>query len=72
MLKSRDELLAELAKCDIVCANCHRARTYAAFMAGTIRPQVKSLKLAMFKLTTLDPRPWDFGCNGDFAIIEKF
>lgn len=38
MLKPREELLAEIAKCDIVCANCHRARTYAAFMAGTIRP----------------------------------
>ncbi len=37
MLKPREELLAEIAKCDIVCANCHRARTYAAFMAGTIR-----------------------------------
>ena len=27
-LKSRERLLAELAKCDIVCANCHAARTY--------------------------------------------
>jgi hypothetical protein len=38
MLKPRDQLLAEIAKCDIVCSNCHQARTYAAFMAGTIRP----------------------------------
>lgn len=37
MLKPREQLLAEIAKCDIVCANCHRARTYASFMAGTIR-----------------------------------
>jgi formate-dependent nitrite reductase cytochrome c552 subunit len=26
-LKSRDQLLAEAAKCDVVCANCHRVRT---------------------------------------------
>lgn len=28
MLKSRGALLAEVAKCDIVCANCHAIRTY--------------------------------------------
>ncbi len=27
MLVSRERLLAEAAKCDIVCANCHRVRT---------------------------------------------
>ena len=26
--KSWDTLLAEITKCDIVCANCHRERTY--------------------------------------------
>lgn len=26
-LKSREELLAEVVKCDVVCANCHRLRT---------------------------------------------
>ncbi len=26
-LKSREELLAEAAKCDVVCVNCHRLRT---------------------------------------------
>ena len=38
LLKSRDALLAEIAKCDIVCANCHRVRTYEAFVAGLLRP----------------------------------
>jgi hypothetical protein len=28
MLMKRDRLLAEIAKCDIVCANCHSIRTY--------------------------------------------
>ena len=28
LLKSRELLLAEIAKCDIVCANCHAVRTY--------------------------------------------
>ena len=27
--KSRDEVLAEIAKCDLVCANCHAIRTFA-------------------------------------------
>lgn len=38
MLKSREQLLAEIAKCNIVCVNCHRARTYAAFITGALRP----------------------------------
>jgi hypothetical protein len=32
LLKSRAELLQELAKCDVVCANCHAIRTYAQEM----------------------------------------
>ncbi len=27
--RSRDEVLAEIAKCDLVCANCHTIRTFS-------------------------------------------
>lgn len=27
--RTRDEVLAEIAKCDLVCANCHAIRTFA-------------------------------------------
>ncbi|HYK97286.1 MAG TPA: hypothetical protein VEU77_02725 [Candidatus Acidoferrales bacterium] len=37
MLKNRAVLEAEVAKCDIVCANCHRMRTHRAFMRGELR-----------------------------------
>jgi hypothetical protein len=32
-LRSREKLIAEIEKCDIVCANCHALRTYASLMA---------------------------------------
>lgn len=38
LLKNRALLEAEVAKCDIVCVNCHRIRTHTAFMNGTMRP----------------------------------
>ena len=33
MLMSRSKLLAEREKCDVVCANCHAARTYRWLMS---------------------------------------
>jgi hypothetical protein len=32
LLMSRAKLLEEIAKCDIVCANCHAVRTYAQLL----------------------------------------
>ena len=37
MLMNRERLLAEIAKCDIVCANCHRIRTDSQRKRGILR-----------------------------------
>lgn len=37
LLKSREDLLAEIAKCDIVCTNRHRLRTAAQHADGTLQ-----------------------------------
>jgi len=34
LLRARSVILAEAAKCDIVCTNCHRVRTYERRMAA--------------------------------------
>src|SRR5436305_1960059 len=31
--RSKEKLQAEIEKCDLVCANCHRIRTYRRFIA---------------------------------------
>ncbi len=34
LMRGRSAILAEVAKCDIVCTNCHRVRTYERRMAA--------------------------------------
>jgi hypothetical protein len=36
LLKNRAVLEAEVAKCDVICANCHRIRTSAQYVAGVL------------------------------------
>jgi len=38
ILRNRGAVLEEVMKCDVVCANCHRLRTHAAFAVGDLRP----------------------------------
>lgn len=40
-LRRHATVLDEVAKCDIVCANCHRVRTFADFARGTLGPPVR-------------------------------
>jgi transposase len=41
--KSLDEVKAEIAKCDIVCANCHKNRTYWRKLKNGVYPATKEL-----------------------------
>lgn len=34
---SKERILAEIAKCDVVCANCHAKRTYYGMLDGTVK-----------------------------------
>lgn len=53
---SHKTLRDEIAKCDLVCANCHRIRTFAAMKKGLIRCKPKdSETLSLFDLLEGSP-----------------
>lgn len=45
MLMKRERLLTEVAKCDVVCANCHAVRTYALQAARSARRRADGMIL---------------------------
>lgn len=36
-IRSVESIMAEIAKCDVVCSNCHRCRTHAQQVSGLFR-----------------------------------
>ncbi len=59
---SREALLREIAKCDLVCANCHRART------DRCRVRAARTALARDRLDTLKSRPCK-DCRHSFPAV---
>jgi len=51
---STADLRAEIAKCDVVCANCHRLRTYVQLKTGVVSPynypRMVDAQLVLFEL----------------------
>lgn len=47
--RSRDEVLAEIAKCDLVCANCHAIRTFARMSLKWLGDRIVTYEFAVMR-----------------------
>jgi hypothetical protein len=63
--RSHEALLAEIAKCDVVCSNCHRLRTAAQHAAGVIKSGRPRKGTSQPQPKVPAPRRPSHGCQQD-------